>query len=128
MGKHSLPTINPADMVAYRTTARRQKACEQQALEYRHKRAWDLARCAATLLKEHFDASRVVVFGSLIHAGCFTLWSDVDIAAWGIASRDTFRAIGAVHDLATDIAVNLVDMGACQPTIFTVIEPEGIEL
>ena len=104
MNEHSLSTVNPADMGAYRATARRQNAREQQALEHRQKRAWDLARCAATLLKEHFGASRVVVFGSLIHAGCFTRWSDVDIAAWGIAPHDTFRAIGAVHDLATDIA------------------------
>jgi hypothetical protein len=69
----------------------------------------------------------MVVFGSLIHADCFTLWSDVDIAAWGIAPHDIFRAIRAVHDLATDIAVNLVDVEACQPTICTLIEQEGIE-
>jgi predicted nucleotidyltransferase len=128
MDEYSLPTVHPADMVVYRATARRQKARRQQALARRQKRAWDLARYAATLLKEHFDASRVVVFGSLIHADCFTLWSDVDIAAWGIAPHDTFRAIGAVHDLATDMAVNLVDVGACQPTICTVIEQEGVEL
>ena len=128
MDEHSILRVHSADMGAYRATARRQKVREQQALERRHKRAWDLARCAAALLKAHFGASRVVVFGSLIHAGCFTLWSDVDIAAWGIAPHDTFRAIGAVHDLATDIAVNLVDVGACQPTIFTVIEQEGVEL
>ena len=128
MDKPSLPTVTPADLGAYRATARRQKAREQQALERRHKRAWDLARCAATLLKERFGASRVVVFGSLIHAGCFTPWSDVDIAAWGIAPHDTFRARGAVHDLATDMALNLVDVGACQPTIFTVIAQEGVDL
>jgi predicted nucleotidyltransferase len=129
MDEHSILSVHSADIGAYRTTAQRQKAREQQALERRHKRAWDLARGAATLLREHFGASRVVVFGSLIHAGCFTLWSDVDIAAWGIAPHDTFRAIGAVHDLATeDMAVNLVDVGACRPTIFAVIEQEGVDL
>jgi hypothetical protein len=64
----------------------------------------------------------------LVHEGCFTLWSDVDIAAWGIAPEDTFRAIGAVMDLGGDIEVNLVDMGACRPSIRAVIEREGVEL
>ncbi len=90
--------------------------------------AWELARQAARLLKAQFGATRVVVFGSLVHEGCFTSWSDVDIAAWGIAPEDTFRAIGAAMDLGGDIEVNLVDMGACRPSLRVVIEQEGVEL
>ena len=120
--------VTPEEMAVYRATARRRWEREQEALARRRKRAWALARRAAQLLKEEFGATRVVVFGSLVHEGCFTLWSDVDIAAWGIAPEDTFRAMGAVMDLGGDIEINLVDMGACRPSIRAVIEREGVEL
>jgi len=120
--------ITPEEMAVYRATARRRWERERQALARRRERAWALARQAASLLKEQFGATRVVVFGSLVHKDCFTLWSDVDIAAWGIAPEDTFRAIGAVMDLGGDIEINLVDMGACRPSIRAVIEREGVEL
>lgn len=63
-----------------------------------------------------------------MHEGSFTPWSDVDIAAWGIAAEDTFRALGAVMDLGGDIEIHLVDMGACRPSLRAVIEREGVEL
>jgi predicted nucleotidyltransferase len=122
------PPITPEEMAGYRATARRRQAREQQDLLQRQARAWELARSAATLLKTQFAASRVVVFGSLVHAGCFTLWSDVDIAAWGLAPQDTFRAIGAVLDLDAAITLHLVDVETCRPGLLVTIEGEGIEL
>ena len=50
----------------------------------RWERAWRVARAAANVLREQFDATRVVAFGSLAHRDGFTLWSDIDLAAWGI--------------------------------------------
>jgi hypothetical protein len=52
----------------------------------------------------------------------------VDIAAGGISPEDTFRAIGAVMEVATDIDVNLVDVGVCRPSLLTIIEEEGMEI
>ncbi len=80
------------------------------------------------MLREQFPVTRVVVFGSLIHPGCFTPWSDVDIAAWGLRPEDTFRAIGVALDLDTEIPINLVDVGACRESILRVIEREGVDL
>jgi len=80
------------------------------------------------LLKEQFQVSRVVVFGSLARGSGFTRWSDVDIAAWDIPPEDTFRAIGAVMDLDTDVPVNLVDVNTARPSLLTTIERDGIEL
>lgn len=94
----------------------------------REERAWELAHAAAKLLRERFGASRVVVFGSLVHKGCFTRWSDVDIAAWGLDPKDTFRAIGAVQDLDTDIEINLVDVATCSASLLSTIEKEGVDL
>jgi predicted nucleotidyltransferase len=66
-----------------------------------------------------------VVFGSLIHPGCFTRWSDVDLAARGLTPRDTLRAMEVVRDLSVEIPVNLVDLGACSESLRRVVEHEG---
>ena len=115
-------------MDIYLKTARRKREEEHRKLLLRETRAWGVARSAAVLLKERFGATKVVIFGSLVHKGSFTRWSDVDIAAWGISPEDTFRAIGAVLEVATDIEVNLVDVGTCRPSLLTIIEEEGLEI
>ena len=120
--------ITSAEMAAYRVTARHRQEREQQELVRRQERAWELARCAATHLKAQFGVDRVMVFGSLVRAGCFTPWSDVDLAAWGLSPKDTFRAIGAVLDLDPAIAINLVDVGTCRPELLAAIEQESIAL
>jgi hypothetical protein len=81
-----------------------------------------------TPLSAHQLVGTDAVRGSLIHEGCFTRWSDVDIAAWGISPDATFRAIGAVMNLEPDIIVSLVDVETCRPSLLAVIEREGIEL
>jgi predicted nucleotidyltransferase len=118
--------ISAEEMVRYRATAKRRQQAEQQALVEREKCAWTLARQAAEALRQRFAVSRVVVFGSLVHPGCFTPWSDVDIAAWGLKPHETFRAIGVAMDISSEIPINLVDMGACRASIREVIEREGI--
>ncbi len=120
--------IPPAEMAAYREAARQHHRAEKEHLRVRHQRAWELVCQAARLLKERFGAERVVLFGSLAHQGRFNRWSDVDIAVWGIRPEDTWRALGAVMDLASDIEVNLVDMACCRPAIKAVIEREGVDI
>lgn len=120
--------VSPEKMAVFRQTARRLREQEIEEIERRKETAWAVARRAAAMLKEQYQATRVVVFGSLVHEGCFTRWSDVDIAAWGIAPEDTFRAIGAVMDMESPLDVNLVDVNTCRPSILEMILEEGIEL
>lgn len=120
--------LTPEKLALYRATAQRRRKQEQPKLEYRRKQAWVAAHQAARLLKEQFKVTRVVVFGSLARESGFTRWSDVDIAAWGIAPEDTFRAIGAVMDLETEVPVNLVDVNTCRPSLLKIIEQDGVEL
>lgn len=87
-----------------------------------------MVRRAAMLLRGQFGATRGVVFGSLVRQGCFTRWSDVDIAVWGIYPEKTFLAIYAVAHMDEEIEVDLVDVKACRPSLLTAIELEGIEL
>jgi len=116
------------ELEAYRRAARRREHERGKRASERERRAWALARRAGELLRERFGAKRVVVFGSLVHKGCFTRWSDVDVAAWGLRPEDTFRAIGAVQDLDSEIAVNLIDVGTCSSSLLAVIQQEGVEV
>jgi uncharacterized protein len=118
--------ITPEAMAGYREAARRREQHERRMLAAGEQRAWELARRAAVALRQRFGVSRVVVFGSLIHPGCFTPWSDVDIAAWGLRPQETFRAIGVAMDVDAEIAVSLVDINACSASLRRVIEQEGI--
>ncbi len=120
--------LTPEKLATYRATAQRRRQQEKPELAHRREQAWVAARHAAQLLREQFKATRIVVFGSLARESGFTRWSDVDVAAWGIAPEDTFRAIGAVMDLKTGIPVNLVDVNTCRPTLLSAIEQDGIDL
>ncbi|MBN1886738.1 MAG: hypothetical protein JW850_02065 [Thermoflexales bacterium] len=120
--------LTPDKLAVYRATARQRYERERRERARREDRAWILARQAAALLSKEFGATRIVVFGSLVHQGAFTLWSDVDIAAWGIKSQDTLRAIGAVLDLDAAIQVNLVDVDTASQGLLDTIEREGVEL
>jgi predicted nucleotidyltransferase len=120
--------LTPEKLAVYRATAQRRREQEQSELDHRREQAWAAARQAARLLKARFNATRVVVFGSLARESGFTRWSDVDVAAWGIAPEDTFRAIGAILDMDTEIAVNLVDVNTCRTSLLEVIEQDGIDI
>ena len=120
--------LTEEDLASYRASVREHAERERVDLSEREERAWSLAREAAALLRERFHATRVVVFGSLAHSGCFTPWSDVDVAAWGLYPRDTLRALGEVMDLSVDIRVNLVDTAACRPAVLEAIEAGGVAL
>jgi len=91
-------------------------------------RAMRQARRAAELLKREFGASRVVLFGSLAHRLWFTQWSDIDLAVWGIASSEFYRAAGTVADLKTGFKIDVVDPADCHPLVRQEIEEDGIEL
>jgi predicted nucleotidyltransferase len=120
--------VTPEQLTVYRAAAYRRRKEERSTLAHRQRLAWAAARQAAQLLKTQFKATRVVVFGSLARKSGFTRWSDVDIAAWGIDSKDTFKAIGAILDMDADIAVNLVDVNTCRPSLLSAINQHGIEI
>jgi predicted nucleotidyltransferase len=117
--------ITAEELAVYRATARRRQQAEREALAARERRAWELAHEAADLLRRDFHADRVFLFGSLIHPGCFTDRSDIDVAADGIDRLDTLEAMEMVHDLSSEIEVNLVDLNACRASLRAIIEREG---
>jgi predicted nucleotidyltransferase len=109
---------------AYRPGA---KMDEEQTAE-RWERAWEVACTAASLLRQEFGATRVVVFGSLAHRAWFTPWSDIDLAAWGIPPDTFYRAVAIVTGISSEFEVDLVAPEDCRPTLCQVIEREGVDL
>lgn len=122
----SIPTSE--EMARYRENLRRRNAEDRQALVRRKASAWTLARQAAEVLKARYAATRVVVFGSLASEDRFHVWSDVDVAAWGVSPDQTFRAIAELLCLDSEIEINLVDVNTCRPSVLRRIEREGVEL
>jgi predicted nucleotidyltransferase len=90
-------------------------------------RALVIAREAADLLKQRYDATRVILFGSLAHGAWFTPRSDIDLNSEGIPIDDFFEAEGAVQGIDRGFKVDLAERQECSPELRKRIEEEGIE-
>lgn len=121
-------TITPEQLARYRATAQRRRAEEQAAIAARRLVAWAVAAQAATMLRQRFGATRVLLFGSLAHEQGFTLTSDIDLAAAGIPRDDYFVAVAHLQDLSPEFQIDLVDLERGKPALLAVIESEGIPL
>ena len=83
---------------------------------------------AAALVKGRFGAKKVVLFGSLAHAGWFVHDSDVDLAVEGLAGDDYWKAWGLVEKIVKDRPVDFIDIETARESLKRAIERYGIEL
>lgn len=116
------------DLIKYRPWQAMERYGRDRDLIFRRNRAWEVARKAATILKERFGATRVLVFGSLAHGAWFTPRSDIDLLADGIPAEKFFHAEADVEAVATGYKVDLVDSRECSPELLEQVEEEGVEL
>ena len=114
-----------ARMDSYQLTAQKRRQKQQEAVDQRQEKAWKLARTAASLLKEEFGAEQVAIFGSLVQPNLFHRRSDVDLAVWGLAESDYFRAVSQLLSLDPDISVDLIEVEHASPRLREKIEREG---
>jgi predicted nucleotidyltransferase len=119
---HERQAYKPDKMFKLRTIE------DERKIKTRYQAGWVLARKAATLLKREFSAEKVFVFGSLLHESSFTLWSDIDLSALGIAVDKYYAAVAAVSDLSSSARIDLVDLESCRPSLRDTIYKEGVEL
>ncbi len=110
--------ISSADMEVYRRAARRRKEASEKRRHQLVNRGWDVAFRAAEKLRRHFQAERVVVFGSLLRPDHFDARSDVDLAVLGLADKDYLKAVAMVTGLDTEITVDLIRMEDASPSIY----------
>ena len=116
------------DLIKYRPWQAVERYGRDRDLIFRRNRAWEVARKAATILKERFGATRVLVFGSLAHGAWFTPRSDIDLWVDGIPDEKFFHAEADVEAVATGYKVDLVDSRECSPELLEQVEEEGVEL
>lgn len=117
----------PAEMARYIATARQRQKIEQQQKQHRQEQGRQIARQAAELLKEHFHAQRVWLFGSMLISSRVHLHSDIDLAVKGL---DPVRYLDAVIELLdlSEFSVDLVQVEYAQPSLLETIKQQGIEL
>lgn len=102
----------------------RRRRLHSTQLEERWQKAQQTARDAAEILYKEYAATKVVLFGSGADRSRFTLWSDVDLAAWGIPPEKFFAAVAAVTELG-EIRVDLVDPAYGSDALRRAIERDG---
>lgn len=116
--------ISPVQLREY-APFRRKKGAAAPALPVDEARS--IAREIAEVLKHRFGAKRVVMFGSLAR-GDFAQGSDIDLAAWGIAAPDYYRAVAFASGFSKIWKVDLVDAEDCSGALLAGILSEGVEL
>lgn len=109
-----------------REQAARRRADPQIAA--RRERAWVVAREIAAFLRETYQPTRVVVFGSLVHPEMFDLHSDIDIAVDGIPWLAYLRAWNEVEERWPEFKVDLIDVGIVSERMRQRIQEQGREL
>jgi len=127
-GKVQKEQIAADKMSTYLETARRRQAAERQRLAQRRRRAWEVARRAADLLRQRFGSGRVLVFGSLVHSTLFHARSDVDLAVWGLAEGEYYRAVSQLLDLDPTFEIDLIRAEEAPPSLLARIRQEGVEI
>jgi uncharacterized protein len=110
-----------------RAIEERQASAKEQ-IQLRWRNAQELAHTAAEILRSDYEATRVVLFGSATRPTTFTLWSDVDLAAWGIPDDKFYAAVAAVSGLSRKIGIDLVDPESCSPALREAIDRDGTEM
>jgi predicted nucleotidyltransferase len=122
------PEISTEQMALYRATAQQRWQQKEHQLALRYRRAGEVARQAAVILKEQFGAQRVVIFGSALFAHRFHQHSDVDLAVWGLDEKVYYRAVARLLDIEPTIPVDLVEAELASAPLLRAIEKEGVTL
>jgi predicted nucleotidyltransferase len=74
---------------------------------------------------ENYHPSRIVQWGSVLHADHFDGNSDIDIAVEGDFAPETwFRMLGELWDM-TDFSLDVVDLGKIMPEFAEIIRMKG---
>ncbi|MFB6232147.1 MAG: nucleotidyltransferase family protein [Salinibacter sp.] len=111
----------------YRQTLRRRDAEARVRQEETYRRAWDDARRAASVLKEEFEAERVLLFGSVAREERLSPHSDLDLAVEGLPPMEYDRAVARLQSVSSQRSVDLVSLGSCPDSLRQTIQDTGIE-
>ena len=88
---------------------------------------FSVAKDIAAELIRHYGAKKVILFGSLAR-GELHIRSDIDLAVWGIAASEFYRAVAFATGFSKKWKVDLVDGDDCSETLREIIRKEGVGL
>jgi len=128
MDKTTPDTATFTDIAIYLRTAQARARERHKQLEARRRRATEIAVAAAAILKQDYQARRVVLFGSAIHPRRFHSRSDIDLAVWGLDEREYYRAVAHLLSLDPSFEVDLVQMEYARPLLRQTVLQEGVPL
>ncbi len=106
--------------------AQKQRPQTLAQMKERQQQGLDVARKCAQILKQDFGVQRVVLFGSMLDSERMWWGSDIDLAVWGLAAGDFFKA-GAAIERGHSFSVDLVEIQCAKPHILNAIE-QGVEV
>jgi len=112
----------------YRRTLHRRSQDADREQVRRRKQARNAARRAAVCLKRDYDASRVVLFGSVAREERIGPRSDIDLAAWGIPAALYYEAVARVQEVVAPFEADLIRMERSPTSLRDHVQQEGMEL
>lgn len=121
----SMVNLSATQLQRYITSAQERERDRLAKLEERRRSALNLAKQAATLLKEEFGATQVILFGSLL-TETFHESSDIDLAVIDLPENQYFQAVGRLLGLG-DFDFDLVEVQNARPEIANAIS-KGVVL
>lgn len=124
----TIPTPTPEEMRGYRASARQRSARARLQQDRRRVRAWEVARRAACILKAEYAVDRVCLFGSLARAEPFSVQSDIDLMAWGLAEEQFYGVVARLQDLDSTLSIDLIRAEEASPALLSAVSMEGIDL
>jgi predicted nucleotidyltransferase len=117
--------VSTEKMEGYRAGGQQRRRQRAERLARRHERALQVAAQAAQILLQQFHSERVVLFGSVLLPDSFHLRSDIDLAVWGLAEQDHYRAVGQLLSLDQEFSVGVIRAESAPLRLLAIIEREG---
>jgi len=112
-------------MAAYRASAQKRQQQRRDRMHQRWQIGLTVAQKASKLLKQNFNAKRVVLFGSMLSVDQVHERSDVDLVVWGLDPRDYYQAVGQLQALERAMSVDLIEAESASPRLLKDIEVTG---
>jgi uncharacterized protein len=99
----------------------------ESVVSSRRETAKETASSLANELKDRFNATKILLFGSVTRSD-FGRSSDIDLAVWGISTANYFKAVAYASGYSNIFKIDLVDAENCQPSLLQHIIRHGVEL
>ena len=100
----------------------------RRRMQLRRAEAMEVARKAATLLRQRFGVVRVRVFGSVLRPHRFHERSDIDLAVEGLPTGAYLKAWALLNGPGVEFEIDLVTSDECRSAVWNGAMQEGVDV